>query len=189
MQVGIVGLGRMGANMSRRWVGAGHQVVGYARTQSTVESLVADGAISEGATSLEDLAGRLPSPRAVWLMVPAASVDATLEALLPHLAAGDIVVDGGNSYYVDDIRRSKALAATGIHYLDCGTSGGVWGLERGYCLMIGGPGAAVERARPDLPGAGPGGRIDDPHARPRRALRARPRRATCTAAPRARVTS
>ena len=139
MQVGIIGLGRMGANMSRRWVGQGHRVVGYARTRRTVEGLVRDGAISDGAVSLADLAGKLSLPRVIWLMVPAAAVDATLDELVPHLAPGDMVIDGGNSYYVDDIRRSKALVAQGIHYLDCGTSGGVWGLQRGYCLMIGGP--------------------------------------------------
>ena len=145
MQVGLIGLGRMGANMSRRWLRGGHTVVGYARTAATVEGLVADGAISAGAASLEDLVARLPPPRTVWLMVPAASVDATLDQLVPLLEAGDTVVDGGNSYYRDDIRRSEELAARGIDYLDCGTSGGVWGLERGYCLMIGGPEEAVER--------------------------------------------
>lgn len=148
MQLGLIGLGRMGANMSRRWLRGGHTVVGYARTASTVEGLVAEGAISGGAASLEDLVGRLTAPRTVWLMVPAASVDATLDRLVPLLSAGDAVVDGGNSYYHDDIRRSKELAALGIDYLDCGTSGGVWGLERGYCLMIGGPEEAVERLDP-----------------------------------------
>ncbi len=156
MQVGIIGLGRMGANMSRRWIDAGHHVVGYARTRSTVDGLVSDGAISEGATSLADLAGKLSQPRVIWLMVPAASVDATLEKLAPHLASGDMVIDGGNSYYVDDIRRSKAFAAQGIDYLDCGTSGGVWGLERGYCLMIGGPKEAVALLDPLFRSLAPG---------------------------------
>ena len=145
MQLGLIGLGRMGANMARRWSGGGHTVVGYARTAATVEGLVADGAISAGAGSLEDLVAQLPVPRTVWLMVPAASVDATLDELVPLLASGDTVVDGGNSYYHDDIRRSTELALAGIDYLDCGTSGGVFGLERGYCLMIGGPDGAVER--------------------------------------------
>jgi 6-phosphogluconate dehydrogenase len=135
----------MGSNMSRRWLREGHQVVGYARHADTVNGLVADGAISAGATSLADAVAQLAAPRTLWLMVPAASVDATLEQLTPLLSRGDTIVDGGNSYYVDDLRRSKTLAALGIDYLDCGTSGGVWGLERGYCLMIGGADAAVER--------------------------------------------
>jgi len=156
MQVGIIGLGRMGANMSRRWIRSGHHVVGYARTRSTVEGLVSDGAISAGATSIEELAGQLQAPRVVWLMVPAASVDDTLDQLRPHLGSGDMVIDGGNSYYVDDIRRSKALAEDGIEYLDCGTSGGVWGLERGYCLMIGGPDDAVARLDPLFRALAPG---------------------------------
>jgi 6-phosphogluconate dehydrogenase len=156
VQLGLIGLGRMGGNMSRRWLRAGHAVIGYARTASTVEGLVADGAISAGATSLEDLVARLPAPRTVWLMVPAASVDATLDQLVPLLSAGDTVVDGGNSYYHDDIRRSKELAAGGIDYVDCGTSGGVWGLERGYCLMIGGPDEAVERLDPLFLALAPG---------------------------------
>ncbi len=156
MQIGLVGLGRMGANMSRRWLRAGHSVVGYARHSETVDGLVADGAISAGATSLEDLVGKLAAPRVLWLMVPAASVDATLDAIMPLLGADDVVVDGGNSYYVDDIRRSKELAAKGIHYLDVGTSGGVAGLERGYCLMIGGPVGAVERLDPILRALAPG---------------------------------
>ena len=156
MKVGMVGLGRMGASMALRWRRAGHEVVGFARTHSTVERLADEGSISEGASSLEDLVTRLPAPRAIWLMVPAASVDATLEALAPHLDAGDIVVDGGNSYYIDDIRRSETLSQQGIHYLDCGTSGGVWGLERGYCLMIGGPDDAVARLDPLFAALAPG---------------------------------
>ncbi len=156
MQVGIIGLGRMGANMSRRWIRNGHHVVGYARTRSTVEGLVSDGAISAGATSIDELVGQLQTPRVVWLMVPAASVDDTLEQLRSQLASGDVVVDGGNSYYVDDIRRAKALAEDGIEYLDCGTSGGVWGLERGYCLMIGGPDDAVDRLDPLFRALAPG---------------------------------
>ncbi len=156
MLIGLIGLGRMGANMARRWLSGGHTVVGYARTAETVEGLVADGAISAGAGSLEDLVAQLPVPRTVWLMVPAASVDATLDALVPLLASGDTVIDGGNSYYHDDIRRSTGLASRGIDYLDCGTSGGVWGLDRGYCLMIGGPGDAVERLDPVFLALAPG---------------------------------
>ena len=156
MQIGLVGLGRMGANMSRRWLRDGHTVVGYARHTETVDGLVADKAISAGAKSLKDLIGQLAAPRVVWLMVPAASVDATLDKIVPMLARGDVVVDGGNSYYVDDIRRSKTLAIEGIHYLDCGTSGGVAGLERGYCLMIGGPAEAVKRLDPIFRALAPG---------------------------------
>jgi 6-phosphogluconate dehydrogenase len=156
MKLGLVGLGRMGANMSRRWLRHGHEVVGYARTAETVAGLIADGAISAGATSLEELAAQLQAPRVIWLMVPAASVDATLDQLLPHLSAGDTVIDGGNSYYRDDLRRSAALAAAGIRYVDTGTSGGVWGLERGYCLMIGGPDDAVADLDPLFRALAPG---------------------------------
>ena len=156
MQVGLIGLGRMGGNMGRRWLRAGHQVVGYARHQETVDGLVADVGLTSGATSLTDLVAQLVAPRVIWLMVPAASVDATLADLVPLLARGDTIVDGGNSYYVDDLRRSQDLAAAGIDYLDCGTSGGVWGLERGYCLMIGGPDAAVERLDPLFRSLAPG---------------------------------
>ncbi len=156
MKLGLVGLGRMGANMSRRWLRNGHTVVGYARHAETVEGLVKDGAISAGATSLADLVAQLETPRVLWLMVPAASVDATLDQLVPLLGAGDVVVDGGNSYYRDDIRRAKALEPSGIRYLDCGTSGGVWGLERGYCLMIGGAQDAVARLDPIFKALAPG---------------------------------
>src|SRR5664279_1758157 len=113
MQVGLIGLGRMGSNMSRRWLRAGHSVVGYARHADTVDGLLADGAISAGATSLEEVIAKLLAPRIIWLMVPAASVDATLDQITPLLARGDTIVDGGNSYYVDDLRRSKALAEKG----------------------------------------------------------------------------
>ena len=156
MKIGLVGLGRMGANMSCRLITAGHEVVGYARTAATVEGYVKDGSVSAGASSLADLAAKLEKPRVLWLMVPAASVDATLEQLLPHLSAGDIVIDGGNSFYQDDIRRSEELAAKGIKYIDCGTSGGVWGKERGYCLMIGGPKDAVEYLNPIFVSLAPG---------------------------------
>jgi 6-phosphogluconate dehydrogenase len=146
----------MGGNMGRRWLRAGHEVVGFARHKETVDGLVADGGLTSGATSLADLVSKLAAPRVVWLMVPAGSVDATLADLVPLLARGDTIVDGGNSYYVDDLRRSHELAAAGIDYLDCGTSGGVWGLERGYCLMIGGPDDAVERLDPLFRSLAPG---------------------------------
>jgi 6-phosphogluconate dehydrogenase len=146
----------MGANMSRRWLRSGHTVFGYARTKATVDGLVSDGGLSGGSTSLSDLVAKLDQPRVLWLMVPAASVDATLEQLMPLLAAGDVVIDGGNSYYRDDIRRSKDLEPAGVRYVDCGTSGGVWGLERGYCLMIGGPDDAVARLDPLFRSLAPG---------------------------------
>jgi len=145
----------MGANMGRRWRRDGHRVVGYARTAATVDGLVGD-ALDEGAHSPAELAALLPAPRTVWLMVPAASVDETLAGLLPHLSPGDTVVDGGNSWYRDDIRRAAELAPRGIAYADCGTSGGTWGLERGYCLMVGGPDAAVAALEPLLRTLAPG---------------------------------
>jgi 6-phosphogluconate dehydrogenase len=156
MQIGLVGLGRMGASMSCRWLRAGHEVVGYARTASTVRKMVDQEAISRGAESLGELTGSLEKPRVVWIMVPAASVGETLDRIVPNLDPGDIVIDGGNSYYQDDIARSRALAARGISYLDCGTSGGVWGLERGYCLMIGGPDGAVAHLDPIFKALAPG---------------------------------
>jgi 6-phosphogluconate dehydrogenase len=156
MEIGLVGLGRMGANMSRRWLRNGHTVIGYARTAATVDGMVADGSISIGAHSLEELAGKLSTPRVLWLMVPAASVDDTLAQLMPFLQKGDIVIDGGNSYYQDDIRRSRELEASGLSYLDCGTSGGTWGLERGYCLMLGGPDDAVAYLDPIFRALAPG---------------------------------
>jgi 6-phosphogluconate dehydrogenase len=156
MQVGLVGLGRMGANMARRWQRQGHTVVGYARTKATVDELVAEGAISDGATSIEDLVAGLIAPRVLWVMVPAASVDETIEQLAASLEPGDMIVDGGNSWFRDDIRRAGILAPKGIHYLDCGTSGGTWGLERGYCLMIGGPDEAVAHLDPLFRALAPG---------------------------------
>src|SRR6516164_637815 len=146
MQLGMIGLGRMGANMVRRLMRAGHECVVYTRNLETVKSMVAEGAI--GAESLDELVAKLKPPRAAWLMVPAAAVESTLEELAAKMKSGDIIIDGGNSYYIDDIRRAKNLAPTGINYLDVGTSGGVWGLERGYCMMIGGPRQPVESLDP-----------------------------------------
>jgi 6-phosphogluconate dehydrogenase len=152
----MIGLGRMGANMVRRLMHGGHQCVAYARTLEAVAALVAEGA--DGAASLKELVAKLAKPRVLWLMVPAAAVDTTIAGLLALLEPGDILIDGGNSHYVDDIRRAEELAPRGIHYVDVGTSGGVWGLERGYCLMIGGEPAIVARLDPLFatlaPGAG-----------------------------------
>jgi 6-phosphogluconate dehydrogenase len=148
MELGLIGLGRMGANMAKRLLRADHRVVGFARHASTVEKRLQDGSISAGASSLADVVSQLQQPRIVWLMVPAGSVDATLNELVPLLSPNDIVVDGGNSYYHDDIRRSKELQEKGIHYLDIGVSGGVWGLDRGYCLMIGGETEIVQKLDP-----------------------------------------
>ena len=154
MQLGMIGLGRMGANMVRRLVRAGHTCVVYDRSQEAVEALASEGAT--GASSLDDLVARLKKPRAVWLMVPAAAVDRALVDLAPRLATGDAVVDGGNSHYADDIRRARELLERGLHYLDVGTSGGVFGLERGYCLMIGGEPAVVSRLDPIFASLAPG---------------------------------
>ena len=154
MQLGMIGLGRMGANMVRRLMRGGHQCVVYDRSPEPVQALVAQGAV--GTSSLADFAAHLTLPRTVWLMVPAAVVDSTLAALLPLLQQGDLVIDGGNSNYVDDIRRASELAPRGIHYVDVGTSGGVWGLERGYCMMIGGPEGAVRQIDPIFRTLAPG---------------------------------
>jgi 6-phosphogluconate dehydrogenase len=154
MQLGMIGLGRMGANMVRRLLRAGHQCVVFDRSPKVVDELVKEKAV--GASSLEAFVKKLDKPRAIWLMVPAAVVDASIADLLPHLEPGDILVDGGNSYYVDDIRRAKELSAKQVHYVDVGTSGGVWGLERGYCLMIGGPDSAVRRLDPVFKALAPG---------------------------------
>jgi 6-phosphogluconate dehydrogenase len=156
MELGLIGLGRMGANMAHRLLRAGHTVVGYARHASTVQAHLQEGSISAGASSLADIVNQLAKPRAIWLMVPAASVDATLAELVPLLAPGDVVIDGGNSYYHDDIRRAAELAKHSIHYVDVGTSGGVWGLERGYCLMIGGEDDVVQRLNPIFDSLAPG---------------------------------
>ena len=154
MQLGMVGLGRMGANMVRRLLKGGHQCVVFDQSPKAVEELAKEKA--EGSSSLSDFVKKLEKPRAVWLMVPAAAVDGTIAELLPHLEAGDIVIDGGNSYYVDDIRRSKELSGKHIHYVDVGTSGGVWGLERGYCMMIGGETEVVKRLDPIFATLAPG---------------------------------
>ena len=154
MQLGMVGLGRMGANMVRRLLRAGHQCVVFDRSPKAVSDLVGEKAT--GSSSLQDLTKKLAKPRAIWLMVPAAAVDGTIADLVPHLDAGDILIDGGNSYYVDDIRRAKELAAKNIHYVDVGTSGGVWGLERGYCMMIGGEAATVTHLDPLFSALAPG---------------------------------
>jgi 6-phosphogluconate dehydrogenase len=154
MQLGMIGLGRMGANMVHRLLAGGHQCVVFDRSPKVVEELTR--AKASGASSLADLVKKLETPRAVWLMVPAAVVDATIGDLLPLLTPGDILVDGGNSYYVDDIRRARELAAKGIRYVDVGTSGGVWGRERGYCLMIGGEAAAVKHLDPIFATLAPG---------------------------------
>jgi 6-phosphogluconate dehydrogenase len=154
MQIGMIGLGRMGANMVRRLVKDGHQCVVYDRAPEAVQQLAKEKAT--GASSLADFVQKLAPPRAIWLMVPAAVVDQSIADLLPLLAKGDILIDGGNSYYVDDIRRAKELAAKGIHYVDVGTSGGVWGLERGYCMMIGGEPDVVQHLNPIFATLGPG---------------------------------
>src|SRR5215467_3519305 len=154
MQLGMIGLGRMGANMVRRLINKGHSCVVFDRSQQAVNDLVKDNAV--GASSLQDFAKRLAKPRAVWLMVPAGVVDQTIADLLPHLDSGDILIDGGNSYYIDDIRRAKDLTPKGIHYVDVGTSGGVWGLERGYCMMIGGENDVVQRLDPFFKTLAPG---------------------------------
>src|SRR5215813_9478586 len=154
MQLGMIGLGRMGSNMVRRLLKGGHDCVVFDATPKAVKDLAKEGAA--GATSLRDLVEKLHKPRALWLMVPAAVVDETIDELLPYLESGDTLIDGGNSYYVDDIRRSKALASRGIHYVDVGTSGGVWGLERGYCMMIGGPATAVRHLDPIFKTLAPG---------------------------------
>jgi len=154
MQLGMIGLGRMGANMVRRLAKGGHDCVVFDRAAAAVQALVKDGAT--GAASLADQVAKLAKPRALWLMVPAAVVDATIAELLRLLEPGDTLIDGGNSYYVDDIRRAQELAARQVHYVDVGTSGGVWGLERGYCMMIGGEAEVVKRLDPIFATLAPG---------------------------------
>ncbi|MFN0316384.1 MAG: phosphogluconate dehydrogenase (NAD(+)-dependent, decarboxylating) [Burkholderiales bacterium] len=154
MQLGMIGLGRMGANMVRRLMRAGHQCVVYDRNAESVAALEKEGAV--GASSMDDFVAKLQAPRNVWLMVPAAVVDATVQEVSAKLQPRDMIVDGGNSYYIDDIRRAKELGGRGIYYADVGTSGGVWGLGRGYCLMIGGPEHAVQRLDPIFKSLAPG---------------------------------
>jgi 6-phosphogluconate dehydrogenase len=154
MQFGMIGLGRMGANMVRRALRGGHQCVVFDRSSKAVNELVQEKAT--GSSSLQDFVSKLEKPRAVWLMVPAAAVDETVVSLVPHLEAEDILIDGGNSYYIDDIRRAKELAPKRIHYVDVGTSGGVWGLERGYCMMMGGEKSVVKHLDPIFSTLAPG---------------------------------
>ncbi len=155
MQLGMIGLGRMGGNMVRRLMRAGHEVIVYSATAKSRETFAKEtGAVA--AHSIAELVGKLRAPRVVWLMVPAAAVDKTLEDVVAQVEKGDIVIDGGNSHYVDDIRRSRELSPRGIHYVDCGTSGGIWGLDRGYCLMIGGPKEAVQVLDPIFKTLAPG---------------------------------
>jgi 6-phosphogluconate dehydrogenase len=154
MQLGMIGLGRMGANLVRRLTRNGHECVGYDHHADIVQGLEGEGAV--GATSIADLCAKLTTPRAVWIMVPAAGVDSTIDDLLPHLDEGDIIIDGGNSYYRDDIDRAARLKPSGIHYVDCGTSGGVFGLDRGFCLMIGGEDDIVTHLDPIFKTIAPG---------------------------------
>ncbi len=154
MQIAMVGLGRMGANMVRRLMKGGHECVVYDHSADAVTKLAGEGAT--GATSMEDMVGKLQSPKAVWLMVPAGVVDKTVEALLPMLKAGDIIIDGGNSYYIDDIKHSKTVGAAGVKWCDVGTSGGVFGLDRGYCMMIGGDTDVVQHLDPIFKTLAPG---------------------------------
>jgi len=154
VQLGMIGLGRMGANMVRRLIRGGHECVVYDMSAKAVEELAKEKAV--GSASLAEFVKKLAKPRAVWLMVPAGVVDKSIADLLPHLERGDILIDGGNSYYIDDIRRAKELAPKGIHYVEAGTSGGVWGLERGYCMMIGGEADVVKRLDPIFATLAPG---------------------------------
>jgi 6-phosphogluconate dehydrogenase len=164
MQLGMIGLGRMGANMARRLLKSGHDTVVFDMSPKAVEELVREKAI--GSSSLADFVKKLSKPRAVWLMVPAGVVDKTIADLVPLMDSGDILIDGGNSYYIDDIRRAKELATKGVHYVDVGTSGGIWGLDRGYCMMIGGEPEIVNRLDPIFATLAPG--IGDIPRTPRR---------------------
>ncbi|MFN8572423.1 MAG: decarboxylating 6-phosphogluconate dehydrogenase [Gemmatimonadaceae bacterium] len=154
MDIGMIGLGRMGANMARRLMSGGHRCVVYDRSAEAVAGLVAEGAV--GTSSPAEMAAALPLPRAVWMMIPAAVVDRAIDDLLPHLAAGDAIIDGGNSNFQDDIARTDKLSRHGVQLVDCGTSGGVWGLERGYCLMLGGDQSTVRRLEPIFRTLAPG---------------------------------
>jgi 6-phosphogluconate dehydrogenase len=155
MQLGMLGLGRMGANMVRRLVAHGHECVAFDRSADAVAELAKENGVM-GASSIEDFVKKLAKPRAVWMMIPAGVVEQTIATIAPLLETDDILIDGGNSYYIDDIRRAKELATKGIRYVDVGTSGGVWGLERGYCMMIGGPDSAVEHLDPIFKTIAPG---------------------------------
>jgi 6-phosphogluconate dehydrogenase len=155
MQLGMVGLGRMGANMVRRLARNGHECIVFDRSPQVVQDLAQEKGVG-GSSSLADFVSKLTAPRAIWLMIPAAVVDDTIAEIVPHLQAGDILIDGGNSYYIDDIRRAKELAPKDINYVDVGTSGGVWGLERGYCMMIGGHKDVVEHLDPIFHAIAPG---------------------------------
>ena len=154
MQLGMIGLGRMGANMARRLINRGHECVVFDVSADAVSKVAREGAT--GAASFTDLVNKLKPPRAIWLMVPAGAVDQSIRELVPYLNAGDILIDGGNSYYLDDIRRAKELARRDLHFVDVGTSGGVWGLERGYCMMIGGEADTVQRLDPIFAALAPG---------------------------------
>ena len=169
MTIGMIGLGRMGGNMVRRLLAAGHSCVVYDRQPAAATALIDAGAL--GATSIAHFVSQLQSPRTIWLMLPAAVVDSAIAELSPHLSTGDVVIDGGNSHYVDAIRRAKSLEAGGVHFVDVGVSGGVWGLERGYCLMIGGAREPVRRLEPVFRALAPGAQ----------AATATPGRATTTA--------
>jgi 6-phosphogluconate dehydrogenase len=182
MQLGMIGLGRMGANLVRRLLRGGHECVVFDVNQASVQRLHADGAV--GAASLDELAAKLDPPRAAWVMVPAGVAGRAVSELAARMEPGDVVIDGGNSYYRDDVHRAQALAARGVHYLDIGTSGGVFGLERGFCLMIGGEAEVVARLEPIFRTLAPG-----VEAAARTASPSPPSTATCTAAPPAPATS
>ena len=170
MELGMIGLGRMGANMTERLVRGGHRVISYDRSAEAVQRVVDKGAV--GVNSLGDFVKQLSQPRAIWLMVPSGDpVDQTIDQLLPTLAKGDIVIDGGNSNYKDSIRRAEKLKSHGLHFVDAGTSGGVWGLQNGYCMMIGGEKEIVERLRADLYHPGSAGRLSPRRSRRGRSLR------------------
>jgi len=154
MQLGMIGLGRMGGNMVRRLMRGGHSCIVYDRAADAMRALAGEGAVAS--TTLDDFVGKLSAPRAIWMMLPAALVDSMIEALEPRLSPGDIIIDGGNSYYRDDVDRAKRLSPRGVHYVDCGTSGGVWGLDRGYCLMIGGEPDVVKHLDPIFATLAPG---------------------------------